>query len=151
MSDSEETIWDPISSLGLVMPPEWHRARFLPVVFLANEEELTGKTLTTSLNNTNPNTYIKFIFLRTSPLSCAFSSSKKGKSSLHLFDHEPGSIMQNTFLLRHVALHQDCKMSYRNGHSSAMEAEREQASLAFQTLVTNGKLQQETSNWVIHW
>ena len=25
--------------------PEWLRARFLPVVFLANEEELTGKTL----------------------------------------------------------------------------------------------------------
>ena len=48
--------------------PEWLRARFLPVVFLANEEELTGKTFTTSLNTTNPNTYMKFIFLRTSPL-----------------------------------------------------------------------------------
>ena len=47
--------------------PEW-RARFLPVVFLANEEELTGKTFTTSFNTTNPNTYVKFIFLRTSPL-----------------------------------------------------------------------------------
>ena len=44
------------------------RARFLPVVFLANEEELTGKTFTTSLNTTNPNTYVKFILLRTSPL-----------------------------------------------------------------------------------
>ena len=70
MSDSEETIWDPISSLGRVMPPSWLRARFLPVVFLANEEELTGKTFTTSLNTTNPNTYryMKFIFLWTSPL-----------------------------------------------------------------------------------
>ena len=48
--------------------PEWLRARFLPVVFLANEEELTGKTFTTSLNTTNPNPYVKFIFLRTSPL-----------------------------------------------------------------------------------
>ena len=48
--------------------PECLRARFLPVVFLANEEELTGKTFTTSLNTTNPNTYVKFIFLRTSPL-----------------------------------------------------------------------------------
>ena len=55
--------------------PEWLRARFLPVVFLANEEELNGKTFTTSLNTTNrrlpalgPNTYVKFIFLRTSPL-----------------------------------------------------------------------------------
>ena len=48
--------------------PEWLRARFLPVVLLANEEELTGKTFTTSLNTTNPNTYVKFIFLRTSPL-----------------------------------------------------------------------------------
>ena len=48
--------------------PEWLRARFLPVVFLANEGELTGKTFTTSLNTTNPNTYMKFIFLRTSPL-----------------------------------------------------------------------------------
>ena len=48
--------------------PEWLRARFLPVVFLANEEELTGKTFTTSLNTTNPNIYVKFIFLRTSPL-----------------------------------------------------------------------------------
>ena len=48
--------------------PEWLRVRFLPVVFLANEEELTGKTFTTSLNTTNPNTYVKFIFLRTSPL-----------------------------------------------------------------------------------
>ena len=48
--------------------PEWLRARFLPVAFLANEEELTGKTFTTSLNTTNPITYVKFIFLRTSPL-----------------------------------------------------------------------------------
>ena len=48
--------------------PEWLHARFLPVVFLANKEELTGKTFTTSLNTTNPNTYVKFIFLRTSPL-----------------------------------------------------------------------------------
>ena len=53
--------------------PEWLRARFLPVVFLANEEELTGKTFTTSLNTTNPNTYVKFIFLRTSPLMVAQS------------------------------------------------------------------------------
>ena len=49
--------------------PEWLRARFLPVAFLANEEELTGKTFTTSLNTTNPITYVKFIFLRTSPLN----------------------------------------------------------------------------------
>ena len=49
--------------------PEWLRARFLPVVFLANKEELTGKTFTTSFDITNPNTYVKFIFLRTSPLS----------------------------------------------------------------------------------
>ena len=48
--------------------PEWLRARFLPVVFLANEEELSGKTFTTSLNTTNPNTNVKFIYLRTSPL-----------------------------------------------------------------------------------
>ena len=48
--------------------PEWLRARFLPVFFLANEEELTRKTFTASLNTTNPNTYVKFIFLRTSPL-----------------------------------------------------------------------------------
>ena len=46
---------------------EWLRARFFPVVFLANEEELTGKTFTTSLSTTNPKTYMKFIFLRTSP------------------------------------------------------------------------------------
>ena len=49
--------------------PEWLHARFLPTVFLANEEELTGTTFTTSLNTTNPNTYVKFIFLRTSPLT----------------------------------------------------------------------------------
>ena len=36
--------------------PEWLRARFLSVIFLANEEELTRKTFTTSLNTTNPNT-----------------------------------------------------------------------------------------------
>ena len=48
--------------------PEWLRARFLPVIFLANEGELTGKIFSTSLNTTNPNTYMKFIFLRTSPL-----------------------------------------------------------------------------------
>ena len=48
--------------------PEWLRARFPPVVFLANEEELTGKAFTTSLNTTNPNTYVKFIFLQASPL-----------------------------------------------------------------------------------
>ena len=49
--------------------PEWLHARFLPTVFLPNEEELTGKTFTMSLNTTNPNTYVKFIFLRTSPLT----------------------------------------------------------------------------------
>ena len=49
--------------------PEWLCARFLPVVFLANEEELTGKTFTTSLNTTNPSTYVKCIFLQTSPLT----------------------------------------------------------------------------------
>ena len=48
--------------------PEWLRGRFLPVVFLSNEEKLTGKIFTTSLNTTNPNTYVKFIFLQTSPL-----------------------------------------------------------------------------------
>ena len=48
------------------MPPEWLRARFLPVVFLANAEELTGKTFPTPLNTTNADTYVKFIFLRTS-------------------------------------------------------------------------------------
>ena len=48
--------------------PEWLRARFLLVVFFENEEELTRKTFTTSLNTPNPNTYVKFIFLRTSPL-----------------------------------------------------------------------------------
>ena len=49
--------------------PEWLRARFPPIVFLANEEELTGKIFTTSLNTTNPDTYVEFIFLRTSPLT----------------------------------------------------------------------------------
>ena len=49
--------------------PGWLRTWFLPIVFLANEEELTGKTFTTSLNATNPNTYVKFIFLWTSPLT----------------------------------------------------------------------------------
>ena len=49
--------------------PEWLRARFFGVVFLANEGELAEKSFTTSLNTTNPNTYVKFIFLRTSPLS----------------------------------------------------------------------------------
>ena len=48
--------------------PEWLLARFLRVVFLANKEELTRKIFTTSLNTTNPNTYMKFIFLRSSPL-----------------------------------------------------------------------------------
>ena len=61
--------------------PEWLRAWFLPVVFLTNEEELTGKTFTTSLTTTNPNTYVKFIFLRTSPLrpskfTCIFCQSR---------------------------------------------------------------------------
>ena len=47
--------------------PEWLRTRFLPVVFLANEE-LTGKTFTTFFNTTKPNTYVKVIFPRASPL-----------------------------------------------------------------------------------
>ena len=53
--------------------PEWLRAWFLLVVFLTNEEELTGKTFTTSLTTTNPNTHVKFIFLRTSPLTYKYS------------------------------------------------------------------------------
>ena len=51
--------------------PEWLHTRFLAVDFLANEE-MTGKTFTTSLNNTNPNTYVKFVFLRTSPLTVRY-------------------------------------------------------------------------------
>ena len=61
--------------------PEWLRAWFLPVVLLTNEEELTGKTFTTSLTTTNPNTYVKFIFLRTSPLRAAQSGSEILRSS----------------------------------------------------------------------
>ena len=74
--------------------PEWLRARFLPVVFLANEEELTGKTFTTSLNTTNPNTYVKFIFLRTSPL--------KWLKENHCHEYEPlcwGNIDCNRLLV----------------------------------------------------
>ena len=40
--------------------------------FSPNEVELTGKTFATSLNTTNPNTYVIFIFLRTSPLRGAW-------------------------------------------------------------------------------
>ena len=54
--------------IGPRRAPEWLRARFFQVVFLANEGELIGKTFTISLNTTNPNTNVKFIFLRTSPL-----------------------------------------------------------------------------------
>ena len=54
MSDSEETIWDPISSFSRIMPPSGLRAWFLPAVFLENEEELTGKTFTTSLKHHKP-------------------------------------------------------------------------------------------------
>ena len=69
--------------------PEWLRTQFLRVVFLANEEELTGNTFTTSLNTTNPNTYVKFIFLRTSPLtlaniSCHIYKQKKKKLSVSM-------------------------------------------------------------------
>ena len=66
--------------------PEWLHARFLPVVFLTNEEELTGKTFTTSLNTTNPNTYVKFIFLLTSPLMIIM---KAMKGMLHRHDKNP--------------------------------------------------------------
>ena len=38
------------------------RARFFWVVFLANEGELAGKTFTTSLNTTNPNTLCEIHF-----------------------------------------------------------------------------------------
>ena len=67
--------------------PEWLRARFLPVVFLTNKEELTGKTFTTSLTTTNPNTYVKFIFLRTSPLRTPVPSGplRKMPSPVHAF------------------------------------------------------------------
>ena len=64
--------------------PEWLRARFPPVVFLTNEEELTGKTFTTSLNTTNPNTYVKFIFLRTSPLKVQLQVYRCGKLGLQI-------------------------------------------------------------------
>ena len=71
MSDSEETstIWDPISSLGRIIPPsDFVLDSSHAVAFLTNEEELTAKTFTTSVNTTNSNTYVKFIFLQTSPL-----------------------------------------------------------------------------------
>ena len=67
--------------------PEWLRPRFLLVVFLVNEEELTGKTFTTSLNTTNPNTHVKFIFLRTSPLICSHTAII---SQSELLGHEHG-------------------------------------------------------------
>ena len=69
MSNSEKTIWDPISSLGRVMPPSDFVLDSPPVVFLANEEELTGKTFTTSLNTTNPNTLCEIHFPPNFPLN----------------------------------------------------------------------------------
>ena len=70
--------------------PKWLRARFLPVIFLANEEELTGKTFTTSLNTTNPNTYMKFIFLRTSLLTMVIKRFENFVVNLYLaIDQHP--------------------------------------------------------------
>ena len=62
--------------------PEWLCARFLPVVFLTNEEELTGKTFTMSLTTTNLTfgTHdVKFIFLQTSPLKLNLSACSEGE------------------------------------------------------------------------
>ena len=51
--------------------PEWLRARFFRVVLLANEWEENWRERLLRRPSTppsNPNTYVKFIFLRTSPL-----------------------------------------------------------------------------------
>ena len=69
MSDSEETIWDPISSLGRVMP-----SCSIPPGRLSRKRRRTDrKDFTTFLNTTNPNTYVKFIFLRTSISFCWYN------------------------------------------------------------------------------
>ena len=82
--------------------PEWLRAQFLPVVFLSNEEELTGKTFTTSLNTTNPNTYVEFIFIRTSPLKCLLRRCHHWKSEHLASSRRPQSKFPSTkfFLVR---------------------------------------------------
>ena len=94
MSGSEETIWDPVSSLGRVMPPSDFVLDSSQSSFSQTKKpEPTGRgrTFTTSLSTTNPNTYMKFIFLRTSPLTWhniwRFSSSQT--SQIHSKDMYP--------------------------------------------------------------
>ena len=83
---SDKICWTRMRSHFVFRPrhaPEWLRARFLPVFFLTNEEELTGKTFTTSLNTTNPNTYVKFISLFHN-FNCLFFSTTVGSAYFNL-------------------------------------------------------------------
>ena len=57
MSESEETIWDPISSLGRVMPPSDFVLDSSRSSFSQTKKNWPERLLiTTSLNTTNPNT-----------------------------------------------------------------------------------------------
>ena len=51
-----------------VMPPSDFVLDSTRSSFSQTKKNWPEKTFTTSLNTTNPNTYVKFIFLRTSPL-----------------------------------------------------------------------------------
>ena len=69
MSDSEEAIWDPISSLGRVMPPsdfvlDSSRSSFSQTKKNWPERLLPRPSPPHTL------THVKFNFLRTSPLTC---------------------------------------------------------------------------------
>ena len=69
MSDSEETIWDPISSLGRVMPPSDFVLDSSRSSFSQTKKNWPERLLPRpSTPQTLTHNYVKFIFLRTSPL-----------------------------------------------------------------------------------
>ena len=67
MSDSEETILDPISSSGRVMP-RVTSCSIPPGRFSRKRRRNDWKDFYHVPQHHKPNTYVKFIFLRTSPL-----------------------------------------------------------------------------------
>ena len=68
MSDWEETIWDPISSLGRVMPPSDFVLDSSRSSFSQTKKNWPQRLLPRPSTPQTLTHYVKFIFLRTSPL-----------------------------------------------------------------------------------
>ena len=99
MSDSEETIWDPISSLGRVMPPSDFVIESYCSSFSQTKKKWPERLLPRPSTPQTLTHNVEFIFLRTSPLKEDTAKRKEAHSfSMAIYRVESVETERNTSL-----------------------------------------------------